>query len=70
MGKAALITTGLLDVTTVVIGGGVSGAWHLLEPAITAAVSREPPVSGHRLSIRRATLGGDGVALGAAALLL
>ncbi len=64
--RAILITAGLLDVTTVVIGGGVSGAWHLLAPPIHAALAAEPPVSGHPIRLVRARLGSDAVAIGAA----
>lgn len=67
LSRAILITAGLVDVTTVVIGGGVTGAWHLLDPAIRAALAAEPPVSGHPLKVVRAHLGTDAVALGAAA---
>jgi glucokinase len=64
--RAILITAGMVDVTTVVIGGGVSRAWHLLEPSILGALAAEPPVSGHPIRLLRAKLGGDAVAIGAA----
>ncbi len=64
--RAILITAGMVDVTTVVIGGGVSRAWPLLEPLILAALAAEPPVSGHPIRLLRARLGGDAVAIGAA----
>ena len=65
--RALLITAGLLDVTTVVIGGGVSRSWNLLEPSIRRALTAEPPVSGHPVRVLPALLGGDAVAVGAAA---
>ncbi|MEV8567297.1 ROK family protein [Streptomyces sp. NPDC051322] len=65
--RAILITAGLIDVTTVVIGGGVSRAWSHLEPAIRTALTDEPPVSGRPVHLVRASLGDDAVALGAAA---
>ncbi|MEW2400378.1 ROK family protein [Streptomyces sp. NPDC046862] len=65
--RALLITAGLLDVTTCVIGGGVSRSWELLERPILAALADEPPVSGHPIRILPARLGGDAVAVGAAA---
>jgi glucokinase len=65
--RAILITAGLVDVTTVVIGGGVSRAWPLLEPAIRAALTAEPPVSGRPIRLVPARLGSDAVAVGAAA---
>jgi glucokinase len=64
--RALLITAGLVDVTTVVIGGGVSRAWALLEPPIRAALDSEPPVSGHPVRLLRSGLGSDAVAVGAA----
>ncbi|MFI6345477.1 ROK family protein [Streptomyces sp. NPDC050560] len=65
--RALLITAGVLDVTTAVLGGGVSDAWTLLEPAIRAAVAEEPPVSGRPLRVVPSRLGRDAVAVGAAA---
>lgn len=67
LARAVLITAGLIDVTTVVIGGGVSRAWHLLEPPIREALRTEPPVSGNPIRLLRAALASDAVALGAAA---
>ncbi|MFJ2818899.1 MULTISPECIES: ROK family protein [unclassified Streptomyces] len=64
--RALLITAGVLDITTTVIGGGVSRAWHLLQPAITSALSAEPPVSGRELKVLRSQLGPHAVAVGAA----
>ncbi|MEV3906715.1 ROK family protein [Streptomyces canus] len=65
--RALLVTAGLLDVTTVVIGGGVGRAWTLLEPSILRALATEPPVSGHPVRVVPSLLGGDAVAVGAAA---
>ncbi|MFF7278557.1 ROK family protein [Streptomyces griseorubiginosus] len=65
--RALLVTAGLLDVTTVVLGGGVSRAWHLLAPAVHRALAAEPPVSGQELRVLPALLGGDAVTVGAAA---
>ncbi|WP_329279717.1 ROK family protein [Streptomyces sp. NBC_01451] len=65
--RALLITAGLLDVTTCVIGGGVSRSWALLEPAVRRTLTAEPPVSGRPLHVLPAALGGDAVAVGAAA---
>ncbi|WP_155058802.1 ROK family protein [Streptomyces blattellae] len=65
--RALLITAGLLDVTTCVIGGGVARAWPLLESPIHTALTAEPPVSGHPLRVLPARLGEDAVAIGAAA---
>ncbi|WP_144756734.1 ROK family protein [Curtobacterium pusillum] len=65
--RAALLTAGILDVTTVVIGGGVARSWDLLEPAVSAAIAAEPPVSGATIRLAQSALGADAVALGAAA---
>ncbi|MER6289624.1 ROK family protein [Streptomyces sviceus] len=65
--RALLVTAGLLDVTTVVVGGGVGRAWTLLEPSILRTLTAEPPVSGHPVRVLRSRLGEDAVAVGAAA---
>ncbi|MFE9603122.1 ROK family protein [Streptomyces hokutonensis] len=65
--RALLITAGLLDVTTCVIGGGVSRSWALLGSAVRETLALEPPVSGHPVRVLPARLGGDAVAVGAAA---
>lgn len=58
----------LLDIEDVVIGGGVRGAWDLLEPTLTAVLAENKPVSGYSLVVRPSALEGRSVALGAAAL--
>jgi predicted NBD/HSP70 family sugar kinase len=65
--RAVLLTAGILDVTTVVIGGGVARSWDLLAPAVGAALAAEPPVSGASIRVEQSVLGADAVALGAAA---
>lgn len=65
--RGILLTAGILDVTTVVIGGGVARSWDLLAPAIQDAIAAEPPVSGATIRVEPALLGSDAVALGAAA---
>ncbi|MGW9268761.1 MULTISPECIES: ROK family protein [Microbacterium] len=55
----------LLDLPTVIVGGGVASAWDLLEPAIQATLRTDSPVSGIPLRIVPAQLGSDAVALGA-----
>lgn len=68
VGRAAVMVATLVDVTRVVVGGGVLGAWDLLEPAIKAELAAEPPVSGHPIMVIRGVLGDSAVAMGAAAL--
>ncbi|MGO1383302.1 MAG: ROK family protein [Arachnia sp.] len=64
---ASASAAGLLDLDRVVVGGGVTHAWDLLQPAIEATLVTDSPISGVLLRIERATLGADAVALGAAA---
>ncbi len=66
LAQAITTVAALMDVTTVVIGGGVANAWPLLEPAIRRELDAEPPVSGHPIVLQHSTLGDDAVAVGAA----
>lgn len=68
VGSAVLVLAALLDVGHVVVGGGLARAWDLLEPALLDRLRDEPPVSGHTIEVRRASLGGDAMVVGAAAL--
>jgi glucokinase len=68
VGRAAVMVATLVDVTSVVVGGGVAGAWDLLEPAIKAELAAEPPVSDQSVSVSPSMLGEHAVAIGAAAL--
>lgn len=65
---AASTSASLLDLPLIVVGGGVSAAWDLLEPAILATLATDAPVSGYPLRVVPAELDGDVVARGAAAL--
>ncbi|PPL18955.1 ROK family protein [Microterricola pindariensis] len=58
----------LVDVQDVVIGGGVRGAWDVLEPALRETLNSHQPVSGYPLVVVPSALGGNSVAIGAAAL--
>ncbi|MET0475550.1 MAG: ROK family protein [Mycobacterium sp.] len=66
IGQAIIMVAALIDITTVVIGGGVAQAWDLLQPAIRRRLTDEPPVSGRPIRLERSALGSDAVALGAA----
>jgi glucokinase len=68
LARAILVTAGILDLSTVVIGGGVSAGWDLFAPSMLAAVADEPPVSGAPVTVSPAQLGPDAVAIGAASL--
>ncbi|MFB6782440.1 ROK family protein [Streptomyces sp. NPDC056352] len=65
--RAIVMTAGVVDITTVVVGGGVSRAWPLLEPLILASLAADPPVSGYPVRLVRAALAADAVPVGAAA---
>ncbi|MGC4945180.1 ROK family protein [Streptomyces sp. DT224] len=65
--RAIVMTAGVVDITTVVVGGGVSRAWPLLSPIVLASLTAEPPVSGHPVRLVRSALGSDAVPVGAAA---
>ncbi|MYY00699.1 MULTISPECIES: ROK family protein [unclassified Streptomyces] len=65
--RAIVMTAGVVDITTVVVGGGVSRAWPLLSPVVLASLAAEPPVSGHPVRLVRSGLGSDAVPVGAAA---
>lgn len=58
----------LIDVQDVVVGGGVRGAWDVLEPALRETLSQNEPVSGYPLVVLPSALGQHAVAVGAAAL--
>lgn len=68
--RGILMVAGLADISTAVVGGGVSYAWDLLAPFIEEALASEPPVSGHAVSVRRSALGHQAVAVGACATAL
>ncbi|WP_265520254.1 ROK family protein [Oerskovia flava] len=68
VGCAAVMVATLVDVTEVVVGGGVAQAWDLLAPAIRRGIDARPPVSGAEVRVHRSSLGADAVALGAAAV--
>ncbi|MFD4421594.1 ROK family protein [Agromyces sp. NPDC058484] len=70
VGLAIATATTLFDLSDVVIGGGVRGAWDLLSPSLHATLARNEPVSGYPLDIHPSALGDASVALGAAALAL
>ncbi len=67
LARAIVVTADIIDVVTVVVGGGVSRAWDLLAPALAEGIADEPPISGREIRVTPARLGSDGVALGAAA---
>lgn len=68
LGLAIATAVNLIDVQDVVIGGGVRGAWDVLEPALRETLSQNEPVSGYPLVVLPSALGQRAVAVGAAAL--
>lgn len=63
--RAALIISGVLDISTFIIGGGVAHAWDILQPSVDAELLNSPPISGNPVSILKSALGSDAVAIGA-----
>lgn len=69
LADALLAATTLLDISHVVVGGGVVvGAWDLMSPAVTSRIADNPPVSGRGIIVRPSRLRFP--ALGAATLAL
>lgn len=66
--QAIVATANLLDLDRVVIGGGVLGAWDLIEPHLQRAMEHTAPVSGYPVLVRPSGLGGHAAVLGAAAM--
>lgn len=69
LGMAIAEAVKLLDVHTVTISGGLSGAWEMLHPAMTTSLDNNliPPLKGE-VNVLRSTLNDDAGLLGAAAL--
>lgn len=63
---AGVVAAGLLDLTHVVVGGGVARAWDLLGPAVDETLRTDAPISGVPLRFAPSRLGPDAVPLGAA----
>lgn len=70
LGEGLVAAIRLLDVTTILIGGGVSGAFEFIHPALEESLeSHLPPYYTASLKILQASLGNDAGLLGAAGLL-
>ena len=54
LGLACVVAAGILDLTAVVVGGGVTRSWDLLEPALLDTLRTDPPVSGATTGYQRA----------------
>ena len=67
LGKAIAEAVKLLDLRTVTISGGLTGAWDLLYPLLISALNDSllPPQKGH-VAVLRSTLDDDAGLLGAA----
>jgi len=70
LGMAISQAIKLLDIHTITISGGVTGAWPLLHPAIMQSLDSNliPPLKG-KISVLRSTLDDNAGLLGAAALI-
>ncbi|MFD3443316.1 ROK family protein [Microbacteriaceae bacterium 4G12] len=66
LAQAVSVTTGLLDIDTVVIGGGVTNGWDSFAPTVFHSLAVEPPVRGHSPRVVKALLGDSSVAIGSA----
>ncbi|WP_031466359.1 ROK family protein [Sciscionella sediminilitoris] len=66
VGAAIADACGLLGIELAVLGGGVAGAWRLLEPAMTRSLAERPLLTGRPVQVRPARLGELGIAVGAA----
>ena len=53
LAQGIVVATTLLDLTDVVVGGGVAGAWDVLGPLVAARPGRRP--ASHRPGSRRAS---------------
>ncbi len=71
LGGAIAQAVKLLDLRTVTVSGGLTGAWDYLQPALAAALDANliPPHRG-KVVVRRSTLDDTAGLLGAAALVL
>ena len=67
LGQAIVTAAMILDVQDVVIGGGVRGAWDLIEPPLAKMLEHNMPVSGYPLIIHPGSLGASSAVLGSAA---
>ncbi|ALV47574.1 hypothetical protein MB46_10190 [Arthrobacter alpinus] len=67
LGQAIVTTATILDVQDVVVGGGVRGAWDLIEPPLAKMLEHNMPVSGYPLIVHPGSLGGSSAVLGSAA---
>ncbi|WP_186760641.1 MULTISPECIES: ROK family protein [Arthrobacter] len=65
LAKAALMISGILDISTLIVGGGVAHAWDILYPAMESELRRNPPISGKPIKVLRSGLGTDAAAIGA-----
>jgi len=69
LGMAIAEAVKLLDVTTITVSGGLSGAWDILHPALISELNTNliPPLKG-RTDVLRSTLNDNAGLLGAAAI--
>lgn len=69
LGEALVAAVRLLDVTTILLGGGVSGAFKYIVPELRKMLDTHlPPYYTDSLKIEKASLGNDAGLLGASSL--
>ncbi|MSS46296.1 ROK family protein [Cutibacterium sp. WCA-380-WT-3A] len=68
LGIALVQAATLFDLSTVIVGGGVSRAWQWLSPGLHDVLAAYPLISGTELRVRLASLSERAVLMGAASL--
>lgn len=67
LGAGIASVVNILDVESVIVGGGLSGAWPVFSPALRRGIRRHIyPTTASRIRLARAKLGNDAGILGAA----
>ena len=69
LGEGLVALVRILDVSTILIGGGLSASWEFVKPGTEKAMAQWlPPYYMDKLILSKATLGNDAGLLGAASL--
>jgi len=69
LGMAIAETVKLLDISTITVSGGLSGAWSIIHPSLIEALNANliPPLKG-KITVKQSTLADNAGLLGAAAI--
>ncbi len=69
LGESLVSTVRLLDIKTIIVGGGISQSWEFVSKPMTKVLKKNlTPYYTDKLEIKKATLGNNAGILGAAAL--